>query len=93
MKQIVDLKFNNGLFAIDTHNLPVKVRAIEKAEHGDWKTQLVRNEFMGLKKDEEGELIKVWDNFYGRWCRVRRKDGKTCDVEANQLDCLLMEGV
>lgn len=65
------------------------VRAVRKAEHGDWKTQCVKGEFMGLGEGEEAELIEVWTNFYGKWCRVRRSDGKQCDIAPKDLELVL----
>lgn len=79
--------FGNGSFAIRQDlKLPHIVIARETEAHGDWKTQSVREEFMGLRKDESGTLEKVWTNFYGVWARVLKKDGSTCDVRPQSLD-------
>ena len=83
--QIQSLKFNNGLMAVDTKELPLKVTAANHAPHGDFKTQFVRKEFMGLEEGEEAELIKIWANFYGVWCRVKKQNGDTADIESKDL--------
>lgn len=60
-------------------------KATQDTPHGDWKTQAVREEYMGLRKDETCELVNFWSNFYGRWARVKRADGKMCDVNPEHL--------
>lgn len=59
-----------------------KVRIIEPADHGDWKTALVRpDKWPTLKPGIEVELIKTWDNFYGRWFKVKTDNGTIYDIE------------
>ena len=84
-KQIHTLQFNNGLMAVDTKKLPMKVTAATTAPHGDWKTQSVRKNFMGLTEGEEAEMVKIWANFYGVWCRVKKQNGDTADIESKDL--------
>jgi hypothetical protein len=68
---------------------PIYVRAAVRAEHGDWKTQLARkDEFMGLKPGEVGQLAAVWTNFEGQQLRVVRLDGKECDLQARDLEVI-----
>lgn len=82
------LDLSSGPFVFDKRMPGNLVVAIERAEHGDWKTQLVREKFMGMHQDEVGELVDVFDNCYGRWCRVRLEDGHTADVEPKSLALL-----
>lgn len=80
---------SNGPFVFDKRRQSVvKATAVRRASHGDWKTQSVRNEFMGMEEGETGELIDVFDNFDGRWCRVRMGDGKTADIKPSDLKIL-----
>lgn len=72
------MRFDNEIF----------VRAPERVEHGDWKTQTVRKEFMGLMKGECGEVVGVFDNCEGRFVQVQRADGKTVDCRANELEVI-----
>jgi hypothetical protein len=67
---IRSLEFANGIWAININNPNMIVRAVVRTEHGDWKTQLIKG-FRGIEKDQEGNLIKVWCNGYGTWCRVK----------------------
>jgi len=83
--------FNNGEFAIrenasDRHHNCI-VEAAERAEHGDWKTQLARSEQeMGLEKGEIAILKETFENLYGMWARVLKKDGNESDVRFQQLN-------
>jgi hypothetical protein len=72
---------------------PLFVRAVTRTEHGDWKTQLVRDNFMGLNAGEIGEVVEVFSNFEGKWVRVRKDDGKTADVRSESLEVVDAETV
>lgn len=85
MKNTQIVKFANGLFLVDKDSPNMTVTAIEYAPHGDWKTQSVRDYFMGLNKDETGELVGLMENFYGLFCRVKRSDGKIADLDPSDL--------
>lgn len=64
-----------------------QVEAVKKVSHGDWKTQSVRDYFMGMQKGESGILEKIFSNFHGTWATVRVADReiKTCDVDPRCL--------
>jgi hypothetical protein len=80
------VELNDDYFIFDKRDPPVKVKAIAHAPHGDWKTQSVCKEFMGMEEGETGDLINVFDNFDGQWCRVRVDGrGHTADVEPKYL--------
>lgn len=88
-RQHIVVRFAHGERILSrTTTGPTRVRAVKRAAHGDWKTQLVREHFMGLDAGEEAELVEVFDNLYGRWMRVRRADGQTADVESHLLEVL-----
>jgi hypothetical protein len=94
MTDTIDTKlitFHNGLVAVklDTPNLLVK--AFERVLHGDWKTQLVREEFMGMQKGETGILLRIFNNFEGQWCTVKLSGGRTCDVAPGSLDAFSLD--
>lgn len=36
-------------------------------------------------KDEEVELIKIFNNFYGMFCRIKRKDGTIEEVRPKDI--------
>jgi len=61
-----------------------RVKAVRRAWHGDWRTQFVRKQFMGMEEGQEGDVVGVFDNFDGRWCRVSF-DGKTADIAPRDL--------
>lgn len=78
--------FASGLCIIDKRDpTPIRVRAPRRVPHGDWKTQLVRKEFMGLEAGEEGILEERWYNYDGEWFSVRRADGQIVDCRARDL--------
>lgn len=83
----VSTKFSNGQFVIESGKT-YRVKAVERSEHGDWKTQMVRKTFMGMEKDEVGTLKEVWNNWYGEFARVIKEDGSTCDIQPFQLEYL-----
>ena len=66
----------------------IYVRAPKRVEHGDWKTQMARKEFMGLKEDECGLLIGIFDNMEGRFVIVERTDGKRVDCRPSELEVI-----
>lgn len=88
-QQYQAIQFNNGLFVIDTTQ-PSKFefKAVCKAQHQDWKTQLVRDDFMGMEKDEESSLLYIFQNFEGIFCRVKTRTGKVCDILPIDLDVI-----
>ena len=56
------------------------------ASHGDWKTASVHpDRWPTLKAGTEVEFINEWENFYGRWVRVRGPNGSEYDIEPNRL--------
>ncbi|MCG7545406.1 hypothetical protein MHM93_14590 [Pseudoalteromonas sp. MM17-2] len=86
MANIKRMHFANGCYAIDIGQVPfkLKVEAIKRAEHGDWKTQLVHEEFMGMEEGQSGDVIKVFENFEGIWCRVKHHR-RTSDISPSDL--------
>jgi len=83
--KIYSLQFYNGLMVVDIEKLPLKVISVNDAPHGDFKTQSIRDEFMGLKENEKANLIEIWTNFYGVWCRVKKENGEIADIEPKNL--------
>jgi hypothetical protein len=84
------INFSNGRFVVEIKNPNMTVTAVRRVDHGDWKTQSVRKEFMGMEEGESGELVTVWDNFYGRWCRVKIGDRFT-DILPSDLSVTIKE--
>jgi hypothetical protein len=78
------VQFSNGLFAVNREQPDMKVTAVCRASHGDWKTQSVHDYFMGMEDGESGELLKVFKNFEGHWCRVKIDD-RTADISPSDL--------
>lgn len=64
------------------------VRAPKRVEHGDWKTQSVRKEFMGLMEGECGTVVGVFDNMEGRFVTIERADGKNVDCRPSELEVI-----
>lgn len=84
------LQFHSGLSVV-SEGCDYFVQAFQTIAHGDTKTQAVRKEFMGLLKDEVGQLMGLFDNMYGRWCVVRREDGMIVDCRAEELNLISEE--
>ncbi len=79
------VNFSSGEFVVAVSNPNMRVRAVRKADHGDWKTQLARREFMGMNEGDEGKIETVFDNFEGRWCRVIF-GGRYADISPKDLE-------
>lgn len=79
------ITFANGRFGVYLDAPDMKVRTVRRAEHGDWRTQLSRDYFMGVDAGQECHLIGIVENMYGSWCRVVF-DGKTSDVSPLDLE-------
>ena len=63
-----------------------KMIVTRDASHGDWKTASVHpDRWPTLKAGTEVEFINEWENFYGRWVRVRGPNGSEYDIEPNRL--------
>lgn len=77
--------FSNGLFSVEEKNPQMVVEAVRSAPHGDWKTQLVRKEFLGMEKGQKGVLEEIWSNGEGWWCRVRLPCGRATDIDPRNL--------
>jgi hypothetical protein len=82
------IHFANGDHIITKAKPDIKVKAIVYAPHGDWKTQSVRDDFMGMRKDETGDLIGIIENFYGMFCRVKREDGYITTIDPRDLEVI-----
>jgi hypothetical protein len=67
-----------------------KVRAKSRISHGDWKTQSVRDEFMGMEVGDVGTLEYIWLNADGWQANVKVGD-KSCDVPTNKLTVVSYE--
>jgi hypothetical protein len=65
------------------------VRAPLRVVHGDPKA--LTSEFRGLEAGEAAILVKVWLNFHGWWCRVRRTNGQFVDVRDTDLNWIPKE--
>lgn len=74
-ENIQRIGFENGIYALNIDSLNVSVKATKKLSDGDWKTQSVRSEFMGMNEGQEGEVIEIFNNFDGQWCRVKHDNG------------------
>lgn len=91
MKEIIEVKFNNGLFAINREkDIPFRVRAPFQVHHGDVKRPKAQH-FYGLEKDEEAKVITIFQNLYGMWCKLKTKNDIMIDVAPRELICLINE--
>ena len=71
---------NDELYWLDNKCV---VETICDAEHGDWKTAMVRN-IPKIPKGTQLEVTKVWQNFYGVWVEVNY-GGRHYDISPRQL--------
>lgn len=85
----IEVFFKNGSVIVDTskpRGEPLAyVVALERQAHGDWKTQSVRKEFMGIEKDQCGMLMSLMFNFDGWWFQIKRPDGKMADLNRGEV--------
>lgn len=86
-QQVITTKRNSSSSRI-LFDEEIYVRAPKRVEHGDWKTQAVRKEFMGLRQGECGIINAVFENFEGRFVTVQREDGKEVDCRPSELEVI-----
>lgn len=80
MNYFYTIEFQNKLVQVERANvnqeLYVKAPATRDVPHGDFKTQAVRDYFMGVKSGQTGRVVGVTENLYGIFVQVQVDDGK-----------------
>lgn len=65
----------------------LRVRAVREAVHGDWKTNLARQERPTIPAGTEAVAVRIWENLEGVWCTIVFGD-KRIDVRPLDLQLL-----
>lgn len=74
-----------GQVAVDAR-LQYFAAMAEDAEHGDTKAGLSAHRVVPCVKAGDTVILGgVWDNFYGRWARIRTRNGDSLDVRTSVI--------
>lgn len=81
-------QFNNRpLVFVPDQDLMLRATAARDEEPGDWKTALARGT-RGVTKGEAVTVLKVWQNLYGWWARIRI-DGRADEIDVQPYSLIL----